>query len=113
MGVLLPPRLAHSAPWRVTDSFCCSRPAEGRLLALLSFVCVAFATYPLGMVVEADSVQVGDVLETRIIYVWRVLHRVNVDRLEPLCHLLCLMNWGIVLLEWRVPDRVTNVVDHR
>jgi len=24
MGVLLPPSLAHSAPWRVTDPLCCS-----------------------------------------------------------------------------------------
>jgi len=24
MGVLLPPSLAHSAPWRVTDLLCCS-----------------------------------------------------------------------------------------
>jgi len=33
MGVLLPPSLAHSAPWRATDLICCSCPAEGRQLA--------------------------------------------------------------------------------
>jgi len=43
-----PPSLAHSAPWRVTDLLCCSRPAEGRQLASLPFVSVVFATYPLG-----------------------------------------------------------------
>jgi hypothetical protein len=38
-GVLLPPRLAHSAPWRATDLICLSSPAEGR--ELVSF-CLSY-----------------------------------------------------------------------